>query len=286
MNSYLVGLSLVVISALCFSLQPLFASALYELGWVPLSVLVLRFGCSVALMAGFLLLTRRPVLALFDARALVFGLCMAGSALGYYTAGQRLGFSLAVVLLFSFPVGVTCFLALRARQMPSPLRWIALGSAVLGTYWVIGGPSGPGDWIGISAGLGAACCYGLAMIISDGRVVRDPWIDVFWVSVGASLVLMAACWAMGVTLQPSSTALLLGMGLAVSATILATGLLIAGIARIGASDASTISLSEALFSALFAVVWLGDSASSGLIGGGFLIVFGAYLLTRSPGVAR
>ena len=53
----------------CFALQPLFATGLYQLGWVPLSVLVLRFGCSMILMGGYLVLTRRR--KHFDIRACV-----------------------------------------------------------------------------------------------------------------------------------------------------------------------------------------------------------------------
>ena len=61
----------------------------------------------------------------------------------------------------------------------------------------------------------------------------------------------------------------LGAGLAFSATIMATGLLIAGIAKIGASDAATLALFEAFFAALFSVMFLGDPASIGLVGGGY-----------------
>ena len=72
-----------------------------SVGLDPLSVLVLRFGCSMILMGGYLVLTRRQIRKHFDIRALLFGFCMAGSALGYYVAGQRIGFSLAVMLLFA-----------------------------------------------------------------------------------------------------------------------------------------------------------------------------------------
>ena len=282
MSNHFIGVCLVVISALCFSLQPLFASALYELGWSPLTVLVLRFGFAVLIMGTLLSMLRRNLKSGFELKALLFGFCMAGSALGYYTAGQRLGFSLAVVLLFAFPVGVTVFLALRAKAWPSAIRLLALGISVIGTYWVIGGIQGEFDWVGVVVGLGAAVCYGSAMVISDGRVVRDPWVDVFWVSVGAVCILGAFALYQGSIVEMSVQAVLLGAGLAVTATILATGLLIAGIARVGGSDAATISLSEALFSATLAVWLLGDSVTAGLVVGGALILLGAGLLSRSP----
>ena len=138
-----------IISALFYALQPLFATGLYQLGWIPLSVLVLRFGCSMILMGGYLLLTRRQIRNHFDIRALLFGFCMAGSALGYYVAGQRIGFSLAVMLLFAFPVGVTLFFAFKARRMPSPLKLAALALSVCGTYWVVGGGPVTLDGLGL-----------------------------------------------------------------------------------------------------------------------------------------
>ena len=280
-NSFLMGAALVIISALFYALQPLFATGLYQLGWIPLSVLVLRFGCSMILMGGYLVLMRRQIRKHFDIRALLFGFCMAGSALGYYVAGQRIGFSLAVMLLFAFPVGVTLFFAFKARRMPSPLKLAALALSVCGTYWVVGGGPVTLDGLGVAAGLAAACCYGTAMVITDGRQVQDPWVDVFWVSVGAVGILGTALIVQGVDFPIGLHSLGLGAGLAFSATIMATGLLIAGIAKIGASDAATLALFEAFFAALFSVMFLGDPASIGLVGGGLLILLGAGLLTRS-----
>lgn len=280
-SSYLVGVLLVVVSALFYSLQPLFASGLYALGWQPLAVLVLRFGASLALMSLFLTITRRRAFTHFDWRALAFGLCMAGSALGYYTAGQRIGFSLAVMLLFAFPVGVTLYFSARAQQWPARSKLLALSLCVLGTYWVIGGGSGEFDAVGVAAGLGAACCYGTAMVLTDGRDVADPWVDVFWVSAGAVTALGIALWLTATPLPLDYWSLVLGSGLALSATIMATGLLIAGIARIGASDAATLALFEAFFAAAISVWFLGDPATLGLFGGGLMIVAGAVILTRS-----
>ena len=275
-----IGSILVVVSAAFYGLQPLFAFSLYDLGMTPLSVFVLRFGIAALMMMVFLLLTGRKILPGFSWTSLAFGVCMAGAALGYYTAGQRLGFNLAVMLLFSFPVFVTLFIAFQTRSAPTGFRLIALVCGLLGTWIIIGSGDLSGDPLGYALGLGAACSYGIAMIISARRKVDDAWVDVFWVAIGAFTILAVYAASSGQIVLITMNSIALGAGLAFSATIMATGLLLMGIDKVGPSDAATLALSEAFFATALSTLFLGDQLTLALIMGGALIMASAVIISR------
>lgn len=259
---------LVSIATAAIAFKGIFARYAYTEGATVTELLLLRFVIAAPL---FLLIARllAPGRGTLD-RGGWRGCLLAGAlfflaTLCDFTAIERIGAGLSRIILFTFPIFVILLTAVRDRRRPPPGQ-LLLFVVVYAGLWLVVMPNGPGElgaaeWIGTAWALGSAISYAAFLVTSQVVMTR---IGSMRFTALYNLVVLALMVIYAVLLDPpqhwpTSTTLKWGSLIAVLCTVLPFFLLFEGIRRIGASQASLITLSGPVIT-VAAAWWLLDEA--------------------------
>jgi drug/metabolite transporter (DMT)-like permease len=263
----------------------IFGKVAYAQG-IPLdSLLFLRFAIAGAVMAGWMLITRQawPRARSLAGLALMGGVGYVGQSWCYFSALSHASAGLTALLLYLFPVIVTVLHAVLARRMLRPLRAAAVLVALAGTTLTIGG-NVEGQALGVAFGIAAALIYALYIIVGE-RVTAGigaiPAVTVIMLasSVSSALIVLGRGFAAPVT----PTGWVAVLAIALVCTVVAITAFFAGLSRLGAPDASTLSTLEPLATIVLAAVFLGERISFTQMLGGTIILAAAIVLARYGG---
>lgn len=288
------GLLLAMVSAVSFSLSGSIASSLFDIGWTPGSVVLLRVALAAVVLAPFGLRSLRRSRTPWSAvrrqlpTIVVYGLlAVAASQFCYFSAVRHMEVGPAILIEYTSPAAVVVWLWLRHGQRPAPITVAGAALAALGLVLVldlIGGGVGlsvAGVLWALGAMLGAAVYF---VLNAEGGVDLPP-IALAWLGlvVGAT-----ALGLLGVThLMPLHAAVgtvrladadvpwwaaVLILGVVTAALAYATG--IAAGRLLGARLASFVALLEVVSSVLFAWLLLGELPGAVQFVGGLLILAG------------
>jgi drug/metabolite transporter (DMT)-like permease len=260
----------------------IFGKVAYAQG-IPLdSLLFLRFAIAGAVMAGWMLISRQawPRGRSLAGLALMGGVGYVGQSWCYFSALSHASAGLTALLLYLFPVIVTVLHAVLARRMLRPLRAAAVLVALAGTTLTIGG-NVEGQALGVSFGIAAALIYALYIIVGE-RVTAGigaiPAATVIMLAsaVSSALIVLGRGFATPVT----PTGWVAVLAIALVCTVVAITAFFAGLSRLGAPDASTLSTLEPLATIVLAAVFLGERISFTQMLGGTIILAAAIVLAR------
>ncbi|MCG4454064.1 DMT family transporter [Pseudomonas sp. MMS21-TM103] len=283
-DGYARGFMLVLLSAFCYGLQPLFAQYAYAGGADPVGLLLVRFVFAASILLLFLRLRgmRLPRGRLAGQNLLV-GVGYGFAALGYYSASRSTSVSLAVILMFSFPAFVTALSIAYLGERTSPLKLLSLVLA-LGGVLLATGLSFQGEMSGVLWALFSALSYGSAIVYGTHSIRHEqPLASAAMVLLGCALTFALAALFFGATPPSGAPAWWATLGLALFATILPVAAFLAGSPHIGSSSASTLSTLEPVVAVTIAVLLIGEHISAGMLGGGLMVVAAAIILSRQGG---
>ncbi len=277
------GYIFTIISAVSFGIMPILARFAYASGADPITVLFLRFLTATILMFAILFVRKTPLprgKTLFHL-FLLGGLGYVGQSMCYFNALTLASASLVSLLLYLYPVLVTVLSALFLKDRITPVKLAALGLALVGAFLTIGF-SGEGSPLGIVLGLSAAVIYSV-YIVAGSKVMQNvqalPASAVIMASAG--LVYGGLAAVRGTVLPATAGGWWAILGIAVLCTVVAITTFMAGIERIGPTNASTVSTLEPVVAVLLAGLLLGESLSPLKIAGGVLILAAVVILTRA-----
>ena len=263
----------------------IFGKVAYAQG-IPLdSLLFLRFAIAGAVMAGWMLISRQawPRGRSLAGLTLMGGVGYVGQSWCYFSALSHASAGLTALLLYIFPVIVTVLHAVLARRMLRPLRAAAVLVALAGTTLTIGG-NVEGQALGVAFGIAAALIYALYIIVGE-RVTAGigaiPAATVIMLAsaVSSALIVLGRGFAAPVT----PTGWVAVLAIALVCTVVAITAFFAGLSRLGAPDASTLSTLEPLATIVLAAVFLGERISFTQMLGGTIILAAAIVLARYGG---
>lgn len=281
-RSRALGAGLVALSAASFGAMAIFARlALAEGVDVP-TMLFLRFAVAGGLLAVFMVVSGRTwpvgrnlwILILMGAVGYVGQSFCFFSALGHASAG------LVALLLYLYPFIVTVLGVLFLGERLTRLRVGAVLAALCGTALILG--SGiDGSPLGIGFGLAAALIYSVYILVG-GKVLReeDPL-------AAATVVMLAAAAVFGVQMllqvpappsTPSAWAAVIAIALV--STIVAMVGFFAGLRRLGAADAATLSTLEPVVTFVLAALVLGEPVGPLQVLGGGIVLAAVAALAR------
>jgi len=289
----LVGLLLGVTAALSISLTNVFSRLHFEAGSNPVTFLLGRYILFVAIVAAGLAIAGRlprierrywPDLA-------IAGLLNVSGAASLAFAIERLQVSLAIAVLYLFPIFTLLMDSALRRRAPAPWAVAALALAFAGlllALGVVGGDAGAGrappDPVGLAFALGAAVGiaasfvwmeHRLAALGDSARVLGLAGVGLGF-AVGLSLIGGGVIWPL-----PSAEAWIT-LVVATATFGAACAAMFTAISRIGATSTSTLMNLEPPATALFAMLLLGDRSSPGqMLGIG--VVVAAVLLAQVTG---
>jgi drug/metabolite transporter (DMT)-like permease len=273
----------ILVSALCFSTIPIFATFGYAAGVKTLPLLAWRFLLAIAVLWVSLAVSGR-VTRLGAARVMGFagmGLLYVVMTACYFRALRFTAISTLTLLFYTYPAFVTALAALLHREAVSRRKALALLMA-LGGCLIVLRPQETGNWRGAALALCASLLYSGYMLLGS-RLTRgvDPFLTTAWIMSATAAAFLAAALARG---EMGGVAGLSAwgpiLGLAVVATVMADGSFFAGLARTGASRAAILSTVEPLFTLLLSAAILGESIPPGRFLGGGLIVGSVVLIHR------
>lgn len=288
MNQYHKGVALVFLSALGFSLLPIFAIFAYREGADVLTVLFLRFAFAALFLFAYLGLKKQPVAVSRRQLALLFAL---GGVL--YSAQSSLFFgslhyipaSLTSLLLYTFPIIVAILASIVDKEKLTRDNLLAITLAMAGLVFVLGASPSAVNASGVLMALGAAVVYSVYLVLGT-RVVKElsPTVTTAFVASFAALSLLTAGAAGGtLNFALSPTAWLAVAGIVAFATIMAMLTLFRGLELIGPTRASILSMLEPLLTFAFSALLFGDRFTALQLAGGIAVLTGATLVVLSRG---
>jgi drug/metabolite transporter (DMT)-like permease len=277
-----VGIVLVAISAVAFGTLAILGRYAYADGMDTLTVLFLRFSLSAGVMA-VLLVTRRESLPRGSTLLQLVGMGAVGyvgQAFSYLTALKYASSGLVALLLYLYPVFVATLSVIWLHEQITRIKTAALGLALVGTALTVG-PEG-GQFLGVLLAISAAAIYSVYIMVGAQVMKRVS-------AVQSSTVIFASAGGMsGVLMMGNGPHLpATGAGWAVIgsivliATVLPVVAFLAGLERIGPTNAAMLSTLEPVVTVLLAAMLLGETLKPITLLGGGLILVAVLLLTHS-----
>ncbi len=275
-----------LLSAVAFGVMAVFVKLAYSEGVELDALLLVRFG-----LAGAVLLLVAQIggrLRRLSRRAIVTGLLM--GAMGYsaqaglyFAALTRVDASQVALVFCVYPLLVMVMAVVTRREPPSRQRAVALVVALAGAVLVLGGSSAGGfDAVGSAFAFGSAVVYTAYILIGDRVAGADPLAFAALVCTGAFGT--AATWS---ALRGAPD---LGFGaggwlwlvlIVLVSTVAAIILFFTGLALVGPTVASLLSIIEPVVTVGAAALVFGESLSPLQALGGALVL-GTIVLVQWP----
>ena len=276
------GILLVVLSAAAFGTLAILGRYAYAAGLDTMSILFLRFSLAAILMLLLLALRREPlprgpvVLRLFAMGAVGY----VGDSTAYLSALKYASAGLVALLLYLYPVFVALLSVLVLRERLTPVKVLALVLALAGTALTVS-PEG-GQLLGILLAISAAAIYSVYIIVGSQvmkQVSAFQSSAVIFASAGlTSGVLMLID---GPHLPRDTSGWVVIAAIVLVATVLPVVTFLAGLERIGATNAAMLSTMEPVVTVLLALWLFGERPGVLTLLGGALILVAVLLLARS-----
>lgn len=278
----LTGILLIALSAASFGTLAIFGRFAYEDGMNIYSVLFLRFGAS-ALFMSLILMIRKEFLPRGKVLAQLVGmgaLGYVGQSFMYMNAINYASAGLVALLLYLYPFFVSILAALFLHEKVGRIKVIALILALTGTALTVGPVSG--QLAGVLMAVTAAVIYSIYIIVGTHVMKHVSPVQssmVIFASAGAVYGLLTF-WN-GLRLPASGLGWVAMLGIIIISTIIPVVTFLAGLERIGPTNAAMLSTLEPVVTVLLAAWLFHEKLPAVVIAGGGLILFAVILLTRS-----
>ncbi len=276
----LLGYILVILSAFGFGLLPIFAIFAYESGMGVPTLLFLRFLFSSIIFFSIIFIklkkwriTRKQLLTLFFLGGVLYTL---QSAL-YFSSVKHIPASLAVLLLYLYPIFVAILSFFINKERLSIRLIISIIVSLLGILLVLGSPSGEVDPFGVLLAVGAAVAYSFYILLGN-RITADlpPMLTSGFVALFAMLSFLIFGLSSGsFNFTFSASGWLFTLGVALFSTVLSIFTFFAGMKIIGPTKASILSMIEPVVTTLISTLVLADQITPLQMLGGSIVLTGA-----------
>ncbi len=275
------GILLIAISAASFGTLAIFGRFLYADGLDTFTMLFLRFGFAALLMTIILLVRREKfpsgkiLLQLVGMGALGY----VGQSFSYLSAIQYASAGLVALLLYLYPMFVFVLSVLVLSEKVTWMKVVALVIALSGTALTVD-PAG-GQLPGILYALSAALIYSVYIIVGTSVMKHVSAVQsavVIFASAGTVYGILMAI--NGVHLPTTNTGWINITGIVLIATVIPVVTFLAGLERIGPTNAAMLSTLEPVVTVLLAAWIFNERLKPIVMLGGGLILLAVILLTR------
>lgn len=278
----LTGIILIAISAASFGTLAIFGRYAYAENIDTFTLLFLRFGFSASFMTIMLILRKEPfprgrILAQLIGMG---GIGYAGQSFLYLTAIKFASAGLVALLLYLYPFFVAILSMIFLKEKLTRTKAIALVIALCGTALTVGPVSG--QIIGAVMAIVAALGYSIYIIIGANVMKHvSPFQSSTVIFTSASVVYGILTFSNGIHLPQTNFGWMVIAGIVIVSTIIPVTTFLAGLERIGPTNAAMLSTVEPIVTVLLATWLFGDQLLPIVLIGGGLILMAVVLLTRS-----
>ncbi|HNH27692.1 MAG TPA: DMT family transporter [Anaerolineales bacterium] len=278
----LTGIILIAISAASFGTLAIFGRYAYAENIDTFTLLFLRFGFSASFMTMMLILRKEPfprgrILAQLIGMG---GIGYAGQSFLYLTAIKYASAGLVALLLYLYPFFVAILSMIFLQEKLTRVKAFALALALCGTALTVGPVSG--QPIGAIMAIVAALGYSIYIIVGANVMKHvSPFQSSTVIFASASVVYGLLTFTNGIHLPQTNFGWLVIAGIVVVSTIIPVTTFLAGLERIGPTNAAMLSTIEPIITVFLATVLFGDKLAPIVLAGGALILIAVVILTRS-----
>lgn len=277
------GYILVLLSAFGFGVLPIFAVFAYESEMNVPTLLFLRFTFSSIFFFTYIFLkrvgwkvTKKQLLSLF----LLGGVLYTMQSTFYFSAVKYIPASLAVLLLYLFPIIVAILSFFINKERLSLRLIISIVISLAGILLILGSPSGDVNVLGIILAIGAAITYSVYILLGNRITEKLPPV------VTSGFVALFACSSFltyGLSTQSiqfnfAPSGWFFALGVALFSTVLSIFTFFVGMKLIGPTKASILSMVEPVITTIFSTLLLNDSITLLQMFGGVIVLTGATLV--------
>lgn len=280
---HFIGVLLIIISGISFGASAIFARLAYEAGATPITLMFLRFGIASVCMLFIMVVKGIPL----PRGRILFGLMLmgaigyAGQSFCYFTALTMVSAGLVALLLYLYPAIVTVLAVVVLKEPITKLKIMALIFALAGTTLTIA-PTGSGQPLGIILGLGTAFIYSIYIIVGSKITKQGTVIQSSTVIIISAAVMYAGLVAIQGAAFPSTLSGWASVGaIALISTVLGIMTFLAGLERVGPTNAATLSTIEPVVTVTLAIIVLGETITPLRIAGGMMILLAVIILARN-----
>jgi drug/metabolite transporter (DMT)-like permease len=288
-STRLAGLWFAVLSAGSFGLSGALATGLMDAGWSAAGAVMVRVGLAAVVLTvpAWVTLDGRWQLLRADAGVVVaYGVFAVGGAqLAYFNAVRHMDVGVALLIEYTAPVTVVCWMWLRHGQRPARITLVGAMVAAAGLVLVLDLISGADlSAIGVVWALVAMVGAAVYFVLSAGESELHPLVLAaagLWLAVIA-LLLAGVLRAVPVEMGTSDVAYgdttvpfwvpVLALGVVTAAVAYVSG--IAASRRLGPRLASFVALTEVLSGLVFAWLLLDQVPAPVQVAGGVLVLIG------------
>jgi drug/metabolite transporter (DMT)-like permease len=278
----IIGIILIAISAASFGTLAVFGRYAFADGIDTYTLLFLRFGIAAILMAALLIGRReslprgKTLLQLIGMGAIGY----VGQSFTYLTAIRYASAGLVALLLYLYPVFVALLSSLLLHEKITRVKALALGIALAGTALTVS-PQG-GQLPGILMALLAATIYSFYIIVGTHVMKTVSPLQsstVIFASTGLVYGVLTAINGPHMPAGPSGWWII--AGIVIVATVIPVFTFLAGLQRIGPTNASMLSTLEPVVTVILAAILFQEALKPITLLGGAMILIAVIILTRS-----
>ena len=279
----LVGAIFIAASAVGFGAMAIFAKVAFGSGASTTTVLFFRFLTAGAFMVILMVGMRQPWPKSRDLVVLILmgSLGYAGQSFCFFSALHHATAGLTGLLLYLYPALVVVGSAFLGRRR---LTWANIMLTVLAMLGILLTVTGglTGTPVGIAFGVGAALVYTVYILVGEGVTGRTGAVSAACVIMLSAAMVFGTCMVMEGPRFPGTAGGWLAVGaIALVSTLMPIVCFFAGMRRLGASDAATLSTLEPVVTLLLAYVFLGEKLGPVQAAGVGLVLTAVVVLTRS-----
>lgn len=268
----------IIISALGFSLMPVFAKSAYRGGANVTTVLLFRFTFALIFIWGYIFVKKiafkiklKQVLMLMVLGAVLYS----GSAITLFNAYRLISAGVAQVLVFTYPAWVLVITTLFFKEKVSVNKVYAIVLSIIGTAVVAYTPGQKFSTLGIMLALIGAVTYALYVSFIDHGEFNEvhPIVMTGYILLFANLSFLLYGVSRGeLNVNFSLWAWLPIAMLAFFSTAIAILAFCTGAKLIGSGKAAIVSTLEPISTFIFSYIFLGENVSYNMIFGGGVVI--------------
>jgi drug/metabolite transporter (DMT)-like permease len=277
----LTGILLIAISAASFGTLAIFSKFLYEDGLDIFTILFLRFGIAALLMLVILLARKErfPCGKILQQLIGMGALGYVGQSFSYLTAIKYASAGLVALLLYLYPMFVFILSVIVLHEKATWIKIVAIIIALVGTAFTVD-PAG-GQLQGILLAIAAALIYSIYIIVGT-EVMKHVSVvqSSFVIFASAGLVYGILMAFNGMHLPSTNLGWINIVGIVLVATVIPVVAFLAGLERIGPTNAAMLSTLEPVVTVLLAAWIFGERLQSIALFGGSMILIAVIMLTR------
>ena len=282
MKKTYVGIVLVMLSALGFSLMPIFAVFAYESGITVPTLLFLRFLTAAVIFFVYMVLFKKhPVLSLKNILHFIIlgGVCYTLQSTLYFNSVKFISPSLAVLMLYTFPIFVSILSHVFFHESLNKKTILSIVISFAGLLVITAAGAGNINATGVISGLLAAVTYSAYITLGSHVIKHIPSVVTSaYVTLFATVGILVMGLPTGeINFSFDSAALLPIAGTTLFSTVFAIFAFFKGLEYLSPIKASVLSMLEPVFTILLTALLLNGFMNALQLAGGVVVLAGAVM---------